>query len=210
MTIKAVIWDMGGVILRTEDRRPRAAWEERLDLAPGDLDHLVFMGEASQKATLGEGSAREVWSELAERFDLSAEERAQIEQDFWSGDRVDRDLLRFIRELRPKYKTALLSNAWPNVRPLIENKWGIADAFDEIVISAEAGLAKPDPRIYRLTLSRLGVNPDEGVFIDDFTENVEAARRVGMRAILFTSPEQATGELQVILEDAPGVLEQGD
>lgn len=204
MSVKATIWDMGGVILRTEDRSPRARWEERLDLAPGELDHLVFMGEDSQKATLGQGSAEEVWSALAERFGLSPEERAQLEEDFWDGDRLDRDLLQYIRKLRPSYKTALLSNAWPDVRPLIEDVWGFADAFDEIVISAEVGLAKPDPRIYQLTLARLEVQPHEAVFVDDFPENVQGARRVGMRAVQFTSPEQVIEQLKDFLDGAPG------
>jgi HAD superfamily hydrolase (TIGR01509 family) len=56
---------------------------------------------------------------------------------------------------------------------------------DDILISAEVGLAKPDPRIYRLAAERLGVRPDEAVFVDDFAANVEGARAVGMRAIHF-------------------------
>ncbi len=203
MTITAVIWDMGGVILRTEDRTGRARWEQRLDLAPGELDRLVFGSEPSQRATLGRIPAQEVWNAVARRFGLTRGERADLERDFWSGDRVDQDLLEFIRGLRPERKTALLSNAWPDVRRHIETSWGFSDAFDEIVISAEVALAKPDPRIYRLTASRLEVDPGECVFIDDFPENVEGARAVSMPAIQFEHPEQIKAELQRLLEPAP-------
>ena len=68
-----------------------------------------------------------------------------------------------------------------------------------MTISAEAGVMKPDARIFQLALEKLGIAPSESVFLDDFPENVEAARAVGMHAIHFTWPEQALKELQQIL-----------
>lgn len=190
---------MGGVIVRTEDRAGRAAWEQRLELEPDQLDHEVFESQESRRAAVGEAAAEDVWRGLAERHGLTREERSELERDFWAGDTVDRDLVEVIRGLQPQYRTALLSNAWPDLRDLIENQWGFADAFDEIVISAEVGLAKPNPEIYQLTLGRLQVDPEQAVFIDDFQENVEAAREARLHAIHFHSPEQALRELFVLL-----------
>jgi epoxide hydrolase-like predicted phosphatase len=93
----------------------------------------------------------------------------------------------------------VLSNNWSGLRRAIEEEWQIAGAFDELFISAEIGLVKPDPRLYRLALDRLGVAPGEAVFIDDFPENVQAARQAGLHAIHFTSPDQARQELQDLL-----------
>ena len=189
--IEAVIWDLGGVILRTEDRRLRAAWESRLNLAEGELDQLVFAGEMGRKAALGQAQAEDVWRWVGSRLKLSPEELERLESEFWQGDQLDGALVQFIRELRPEYHTALLSNAWPGMRQMIENEWGIADCFDDLFISAELGLAKPDPKIYRLVLDRLDVPPPRAVFVDDFSENVKAAAALGLRAIQFLSSEQA-------------------
>ena len=186
---------MGGVIVRTEDRAAREAWEQRLDLPVGRLDHEVFESPESRRASVGEASAEEVWRGVAERHGLDSEQRAQLERDFWAGDLVDEALVDVIRSLRPQYTTAMLSNAWPDVRKVIEDQWGFADAFEEIVISAEVGMVKPSPEIYQLTLRRLRVEPEQAVFIDDFEENVEGARAVGLHAIQFRTKQQTLREL---------------
>ena len=189
--IEAVIWDLGGVILRTEDRRLRVAWEARLNLPEGELDKLVFAGEMGRKAALGQAQAEDVWRWVGSRLELGPEELERLQDEFWQGDQLDGALVQFIRELRRECRTALLSNAWPGMRQLIENEWSIADCFDDLFISAELGLAKPDPKIYRLALDRLDVPPARAVFVDDFSENVKAAAALGLRAIQFLSSEQA-------------------
>ena len=189
--IEAVIWDLGGVILRTEDRRLRAAWESRLNLPEGELDKLVFAGEMGRKAALGQAQAEDVWRWVGSQLELRPEELERLQHEFWQGDQLDGALAQFIRELRRENRTALLSNAWPGMRQMIENEWGIADCFDDLFISAELGLAKPDPRIYRLALDRLDVPPERAVFVDDFSENVRAAAALGLRAIQFLSSQQA-------------------
>ena len=63
------------------------------------------------------------------------------------------------------------------------------------------GVAKPDPKIYKIVLEKLALNPDETVFIDDFIENIEAARKLGMHGIHFQSKEQAIEELQALLNN---------
>ena len=189
--IEAVIWDLGGVILRTEDRRLRAAWESRLNLPEGELDKLVFAGEMGRKAALGQAQAEDVWRWVGSQLELRPEELERLQHEFWQGDQLDGALVQFIRELRRENRTALLSNAWPGMRQMIENEWGIADCFDDLFISAELGLAKPDPRIYRLALDRLDVPPERAVFVDDFSDNVRAAAALGLRAIQFLSSQQA-------------------
>lgn len=190
---------MGGVIVRTEEWEHRQNWEERLDLEPGELSRLVFDGGPSRRASVGEGTVDGIWSALADRFHLSAAERQRLEDDFWRGDRVDYDLVEFIAELRETYRTALLSNAWPNVRGYIEGQWSIDHAFDVIIISAEVGLVKPDARIYQLALEGLNLPAQACVFIDDFTRNVEGARDIGMHAIQFESADQIRRDLLALL-----------
>ena len=94
--------------------------------------------------------------------------------------------LRLVGELRGAYKLAILSNADISLRARLEGDMAIHGLFDDIVCSAEVGMAKPDPAIFVLAADRLGLEPRECVFVDDLDTNVDAARKVGMQAVLFS------------------------
>jgi putative hydrolase of the HAD superfamily len=162
-----------------------------------ELYHLVFSSESARLATLGKISSKAHWEIVRERLDVAAEEQASVIEQFWAGDRLDRALVAHLRKLRERVKTGLLSNAWDTLRTMLEAEWKIADAFDEIVISAEVGLAKPDHRIYLMMLDRLQVEASQVVFVDDFDENVDAARWIGMHAIRFKTTRQTLAELKL-------------
>jgi epoxide hydrolase-like predicted phosphatase len=195
MTIRALIFDIGGVLVRTEDRRPRGEYARRLGLTYQELDELVFNGGTAAQASVGAISAEQHWKGVLAELNLPAEELPNLQNAFWGGDRLDTGLVEYIQTLRPRYRTALLSNGWSHLRQWIDKTWKIGESFDQVLISAEVGAAKPDPRVFHLALERLGVSPTEALFVDDFIENVEGARAVGMRAILFRSPEQLREEM---------------
>jgi putative hydrolase of the HAD superfamily len=197
--IQAVFWDLGGVISRTEDRSSRAAWEARLGLPPGELDQIVFAGEMGRKAAVGQAGAADVWAWVAERLGLDPEQRENLRKDFWRGEVLDLELVGYIRGLRANYRTGLISNAWREIRQDIENEWRIADAFNDLIISAEVGLAKPDPRIYQLALKGLGVEASQAIFVDDFIENLEAASALGMHTVHFRNRTQAQQQVESLL-----------
>ena len=119
--------------------------------------------------------------------------------EFFSGDAIDLGLLDFLRSIRPHTKTGLISNAWSGLRQYILDH-NFEDAFDQMIISAEVGVVKPDARIYHMALEQLGVSPSEAVFVDDFIENVKGAQAVGMSAIHFRDPEAALAELKNLLK----------
>jgi epoxide hydrolase-like predicted phosphatase len=119
--------------------------------------------------------------------------------EYWSADDVNWALLAFIKGLHPHYKVGLLSNAWDDLRRTMHERWNMAVLFDDLVISAEVSFAKPDPRIYRLALERLHVQPEEAVFVDDMLVNVEAARQQGLSAIQFLDTQQTLADLRSIL-----------
>jgi epoxide hydrolase-like predicted phosphatase len=196
--IHAVIWDLGGVLLRTHDRRGREQWEQKLGLASRELEKIVFGCDASRQAFVGRAEVEDVWLAVAEQLGVAEDERPQLVQDFWSGDQIEYGLVSFIRQLRPAYKTGLISNAWNPLRSLME-EWKIADAFDHITISAEIGIAKPDPRIYAHSLEALRVLPQQAIFVDDFKENIAAASQFGLHTVHFIDPQQAIAEVEDLL-----------
>ena len=199
MPIKAVIWDLGGVILRTEDYTPRQKLADRLGMTRHDLEELVFHSPSGMRAQRGEISVEEHWENLRLALGLAEQELPAVQQAFWGGDRIDAGLLEDIRRLRPQVHIGLLSNAFSDLRQVITEYWKFSDVFETLVISSEVGIMKPDPRIYHLALERLAVQPAEAVFIDDFPRNVEGSLALGIRSILFQNRRQAWQELQALL-----------
>ena len=199
MHIKAVIWDIGGVLARTEDSTPRDKLAYDLGVSRDRLNHLVFAGEKATEAQLGLISDIELWRFIREQLNLLPEEIPDLRERFFEGDIIDFSLVDYIRKLKNGLKTAILSNAWSNLRNVLENQWEIADAFDIITISGEEGVAKPDPAIFNICLNRLGVVPQEAVFIDDFVKNIHSATNLGMHAIQFTSPQAVKSEINNLL-----------
>jgi len=194
--IKAVLFDFGGVLLRTENQSARQHWEARLGLAPHGLSQIVFDSDAARRATAGQASVADVWEHVARTLNLDPAQLAEIQTDFWSGDRLDAELVALIKSLRPRYQTAILSNAWPDGRALFTRLFGQTDTFEAFIISSEEGVAKPDARIYALAAARLGVPPDEAVFVDDFLPNIAGARAAGMPAIHYTPGLNVRAALQ--------------
>ena len=195
--ITTVIFDMGGVLLRTEDRGPRTRLAQRLGKTYEELEGLVY---GSREAMRGEISAETHKKSIMKSLGLPEDAITEFGDEFWGGDRMDTKLVEFIRGLRGGYTTALLSNAWDDLRPLLVKFWKIADIFDHIFISAEMGLAKPDSRIYQAVSAEINKEPSELIFVDDFIENVLAAREEGWNAVHFRSREGALAELADYLD----------
>jgi putative hydrolase of the HAD superfamily len=199
---KAVLWDLGGVLLRTEDWEPRHCLDRMLDLPNGKIYELVFESEMSRKATIGEAANDELWMWVGEQLELSSDKLTLVRDEFWSGDQIDMDLIRFIRAHKTEIKMGLLSNGWSSTRRFLEERWHIAEIFDDMIISAEVGLAKPDRRIYQLALDRLGVEAEQTIFIDDFDENIRGARELGIHGIHFQNHQIVIEELKDLLDFA--------
>jgi len=154
-------------------------------LAPWQSEEIVFAGEMGTKAQAGAISDAELWRWVGERLQLNPSRLTRFRQDFWAGDVLDIALVDYIQALRPRYQTAIISNATDTLRSALEDDFQIADAFDLIVVSAEEKVMKPDAAIYRRTLERLGRSANECVFIDDNSENIAAASDMGINTIYF-------------------------
>jgi glucose-1-phosphatase len=201
MSIRAVFFDLGGVILRTEYQAPRQHLAERFGMDYDDIDKVVFGGGtngSAVRATLGEITEEEHWRNVMKTLKLPASEYERVRDEFFAGDVLDREILNFLRSIKPKYKTGLISNAWSGLRDFIQRE-RFDDAFHRMVISAEVGVAKPDPRIYHIALEQLQARAEEAVFVDDVLENIEACEQVGMRGIHFRNPDTTLKQLKDLL-----------
>jgi epoxide hydrolase-like predicted phosphatase len=195
-----VIFDFGGVLVRSADFSGRQKWEQRLGLEAGELARLMFESEVADRAMVGQATEEDIWRSIAATCSLDVGLLPELRRDFWGGDQLDEQLVSFIRDLRPCYKTAILSNAWPGARQFFAEALGLGDVVDEMIISCEEGLAKPDTRIYQIAVDRLGVEPEEAVFVDDMPVNVDHARAFGLQAILFENTQQAVAAVRSLLD----------
>jgi epoxide hydrolase-like predicted phosphatase len=204
--LRAVIFDYGGV-LTTSPFAGLEAWDAKLGLAEGTLRELLF-GDYHD----GDGGGLVPRLERGELTiaDFTAELTAQL------PDRVDFGqilatnefgvhwmVVARARRLRDEgYRVGLLTNnikeygdAWRATIPV--------EIFDDIVDSSVVGLRKPDARIFRMAAERLGVKPQECVFLDDVPSNVQGAEAVGMAGIVVEDPWRAIEDLDRVLASVP-------
>ncbi|MBM4245282.1 MAG: HAD family phosphatase [Deltaproteobacteria bacterium] len=190
-SVHAVLFDFGGVFMDSPFAAVRAFGTQK-GIAPERVLELIFGAYDTdtdhpwhrlERGELSLADAREAILALGEpdhRIDLFEALGSLIRAN------VRDDVIELVRDTRARgVKTAIVTNnvrefgdGWRSMLPVDE-------LFDVVVDSAHVGVRKPDPRIFQLTLERLGgVAPQGAVFLDDFHGNVSAAERLGMRGIL--------------------------
>jgi putative hydrolase of the HAD superfamily len=182
---KAIMIDIGGVL--ASDGLPAAAvvWSTRLGISRQAFLAAVFGGSDDQVLT-GRVSEPAWWAVVAGRLHAAPELMAELRRDLASRYEWDDALVAFLRHLRGYARTAVVSNAWPQLRADL-GRAGLRDIADEIVLSCEIGYAKPDARIYAAALQRLAARPGDALFIDDTPGHVTAAQALGLTGHLHTS-----------------------
>ena len=186
VTIKALVFDVGGVLEKVGDlQHLQDRWCERLDLAPTDFAARLATVDPDGLIVTGGMDEPTFRRRYAEVLGLDQTQTDAFMQDMWDWycGEPDQELIDFVAGLRPAYRTGLLSNSADGARREEDIRYHFADLVDELVYSHEVGLAKPDPRAYLTACARLGVQPDQAVFLDDGEDCVQGALSVGMQAI---------------------------
>jgi putative hydrolase of the HAD superfamily len=167
-------WDVARELDRAHDL-PRASVFDTLYRTPAWHDIERGVGEA---AAWAEGAHRELEARAGRAL-------PRLHEQWRAAQRIIATNVELVRRLRPAYRLSVLSNADLSLRSRLQHEHGLLDLFDDVVVSAEVGLAKPDPEIFRVAVKRLGLAPEQCVFVDDWDVNVNAAREVGMSAVHF-------------------------
>ena len=199
MVIRAVVFDIGGVLEITPDLGVMREWETRLGLPAGGLEER--MHDAWAGGNIGTITENEVHQAVRERLGLDERQLAEFMADLWREylGTPNTELIEYARGLRPRYRTGIVSNSFVGAREREQAAYGFEDLVDDIVYSHEAGMSKPDPRIYALACARLDVRPQETLFVDDTEPCVTGARDVGMHAIRYQDNAQAIAEIEKLL-----------
>jgi glucose-1-phosphatase len=199
MTIRGVLFDIGGVLEITQPMDEARTWAPRLGLTPqeyADRTRNIWRGGSVGTLTLDQ-----VHSGLAEALDTDAATVDALMADIWRLylGVPNTELIAYARGLRPRYRTAILSNSFVGAREREQQAYGFEDLVDTIVYSHETGIPKPDPRSYEVACRRLGLPPEQVVFVDDVPACVDGARAYGLTGILFTDTADVIAELNRLL-----------
>jgi len=199
LAIRAVVFDIGGVLEYTPPTGMTEKWEQGLGLQPGELHDRL--GGVWASGNVGAISEQQVHTRIGELLELDEARVHAFMADVWAEylGTLNAELAQYFSRLRPRYRTAMLSNSFVGARCKEQERYGFGDMTDLIVYSHELGMSKPDPRIYEVTCERLGVQPAEAIFLDDVEEMVSGAEQVGMRAILFGDNAQGIADVEALL-----------
>lgn len=179
--MKAIILDMYGVIVKqTGDDFVPYVHRTFPDL-PDDAIRTPWF-----KADRGQLTSLQVWEAIGFTGDLE-----QIEREYLDTIELHEGFHDFAAAMKKKYKLAILSDDSSRWSRYLREHLDIAKYFDAVTISGDVGITKPDERVYRLTLEKLGCEPADCVYVDDRRKNLAAARTLGMETVLFNSRDVA-------------------
>ena len=185
--IKTIVFDYAEVIAEG----PMSKWV-RENIYPDD-SKLVAYREKAHKWDLGEMSLKEVYKHLGEITGIAPE---LIWENFYEKSLPNNEVIDLIKQLKKNYNIILFSNFVAELLRKLLNKYEITELFDEIIISSEHKMKKPDPKFFELLVRRAGVNKDEIIFIDDKLRNILAANEFGIKAFQFINAQQLAEDLR--------------
>lgn len=204
MTIKTILFDFGGVLYLTPDMKWVRRWKGILGIGEGPeiLEMLENPNESQivKDVCLGKISEAHTWDMVAEKWHIKPEFVQRIRKKAFLKRNLNKPMVELLAELHETHQTGILSNAGDQTRHVMEDVFHLDRYVEDIIISAEEGIIKPDPRIYQIALERLGADPETTLFIDDYPPNVEAAREMGMKAVHFVENKQAIQRIKSYLD----------
>jgi len=200
MTIKTIMFDLGGVIINFDYTR---FFNDVITISPLFKPNSFLLLEFWRQADVyhqGKITDEEFYHQTCELLEVCALSQKEFFDSFNSVlAEKDDEIEELIRKLRStgKYKLILLSNInMSHWKYLLERKCDFIRLFDEYILSHEVKLAKPDPRIFQLAIEKAGCHAEEILYIDDGLNNINTAKQLGIQSIKFHTPTDLERELK--------------
>lgn len=195
--IKAIIFDLGGVIVDTN------LIQDRLVSLFNVKDKAKFWQQINHEMIplcRGDINERQFWKNVAHRYNVDKKKvpKNLLSKNFRESIRLNKELLQLISNLKNKYKVAVISNIIEH-HSKINESMGLYEYFHHLVLSYKVRLTKDSAEIFTLAAKKLKVKPEECIFIDDVIKFVNVAKSVGMKSILFKNNRQLKLDLKRLL-----------
>lgn len=200
MAIKAIVFDIGGVLELMPDLGVDAHWEKKLNLKANELYERLH--EVWKDGTLGIISLQQVHEEIGRIMEWDEAQVNAYMADIWKEylGTLNVELADYFRKLRPRFKTAIISNSFAGAREKEAEHYQFDTICDFIIYSHEVGLRKPDPQIFTLACERLGLQPQEVIFVDDHADVYASAVDMGMHCFEFKDNAQIIAEIEACIQ----------
>lgn len=194
MSIRGILFDMGGVLCRVDENAVWRAWQQHTGLPAEVLQAELFGRGLKHEFDTGMKQPASVALFLATRFEIA------LSHDDWkriwgASVAADPEMDALALQLAQLAPTALASNTDPVHHAIMQNQLRCLGQFREQVVSYKIYAAKPDKRFYERAVATLGFEAHETLFIDDLAENVAGAIESGLNAIQFTGIEKLREDL---------------
>ena len=184
------IFDMGGVVAYNTDVFP----EVFAFLGITGEQFLTLAGQDLQKLMTGKVTAEEFWRNFSTSYGKTVEE--ELFGKFFNPA-LDQGVIEIIKQLKNDSRVVCGTNVFDSHYDYLMNR-GNYNIFDAVYASNKIGLSKPDPDFYRYILNKEGIKPEDGIFVDDFEENVSAAQKLGITSILFTDSQSLSQQIKCL------------
>jgi glucose-1-phosphatase len=195
--IKVVLFDLGRVVLDFDHKRAAERMSAFCAKKPLEIYNLFFESPATAAFEAGKITPEDFYLQVKEMLNLglSYDSFTPIWNDIFFLSAKNRSVYRLVNSLRANYKTALLSNINTLHYEYIKKNFPVLGVFDNIFLSFQLGLIKPDQKIYNKVIQDLKVNPQEIFYTDDRPELVESAKSLGIKSYLFSNFSKLISDL---------------
>lgn len=190
--IKGIIFDCFNVLVADATKQALA---EIKTFDPEKREEFSAITHAVDKGIISDAEAIVSQSSL---LGMSEEDFIELRD---VGEVRNEELIRFIESLKGSYRLAMVSNI--NSRQRLDSRFlpgQLDQLFDAVIPSGEVGYIKPQPEIFQIAAHRLGLAPEECIFIDDIAEFCDGARSIGMQAIQFHTNQQCITDLNALID----------
>ncbi len=191
--IKAIIFDVGGVLAKV-NKSPLDYVAEKLNIEP----KLLLKKRDPEYSLLRKGKLNKkiALSKISKKLKIH---RKKLEVSLYGAFRKthkkNNSIINLARKLKRNYKIAILSNQII-IQDEVMRKIGLYKSFNLIILSYKSGSAKPELKIYKITLKKLKSKPKECIFIDNKKENLSPAKKLGIHTILFKNKNKLIKDLK--------------
>ena len=195
--IKAVIFDIGNVIIFYDHMIAAKKMSDLINAKPNEVFETLNgrRNAFSVVSDLGAPSSK-YWGVAARTLGIKNIQPRKFDEIWNTIFLPNKKLISLTKKLRKKYEIVALSNINVSHKKYLLNKYNLRKLFDFLVLSCDVKKRKPNPGIYKIALKKLNTMPSEVIFVDDKHENVNAAKKLGMKTILFRNNRQFFNEIK--------------
>lgn len=200
--IRGIIFDIGGVLVDVKVKSFLKQFVKEAGLSKDQLYQMILLGEEWEKFEKGLITEDQLKEKIERDHGIKPELMDRMATGWRDSIKANNETIDVARKLSKKYKLFALSNVDENTTKQCFDRFDFYPYFDEIILSWKVHMRKPEPEIYEYTLKRMGLKPEEVVFIDNYPINLPKPKEMGIRTILYKDAGQLKKDLKELGIDA--------